>query len=53
MKKKDHLPYTNIVGKKKKKESNGIDSVQPQKNVPCLFISTVDVCKVVVIAVIS
>ena len=32
MKKKDHLPYTNIVGKKRKKKSNGIDSVQPQKS---------------------
>ena len=31
-KKKDHLPYTNIVGKKRKKKSNGIDSVQPQKS---------------------
>ena len=37
MKKKDHIPYTNIVGKKKKKKSNGIDSVQPQKNMSIYF----------------
>ena len=37
MKKKDHIPYTNIVGKKKKKKSNGIDSVQPQKNMFIYF----------------
>jgi hypothetical protein len=37
MKKKDHLPYTNIVGKKRKKKSNGIDSVQPQKIMSIYF----------------